>query len=618
MNLASALNAAQTAHRQGDFTQAKKQYLAILKNNDNNDATYGLATILFQQRQYLQAISLFKKLQAREPHAADIALNYALCLQAANKPSQAITVINNILGHVPNDISLIMPLAQIAFTLKSYALTIKLLTIFPQSSSEAQTLLANTYFKAEHWPQAQQLYFSLLNISPTNSLFWQNAAISSAKNRDYQQAITAFSRFIELTPERSKNHLKFADLYLLAKNTLKARKQLDIAIALCDISLSRYELEAKINRLENNYPQAIASANNAINIDSYNAIAWQIKAELGKEIKACISQLSYLHNDEIENNYQNQQNLYTLAKTYESEHRFSQAFDCFVKANNIQNHQLTEHGLTFNPQTHAKEYAELSKIYVKYASEANQSTRTAPSNIFIVGMPRSGTTLVDRLLSQDINIQSSGENEALAFAIEHKLKQEQKLAVPNWQDFFNKNANELLQTYQQRTSLRSNIIVDKMPHNFRYVGAIDAIFNNAKIIQMRRNPQDLALSIFSHAFALEHNYATDLSAIAHAIFQANKLMDFWAAEFPENVINVNYEELVTAPNEIGSALFEFCQLTWQKEYLNFFEKSVSSFTFSELQVRQAINTKKINFSAKYQERLSEFNDTYNRLAQAEK
>jgi tetratricopeptide (TPR) repeat protein len=617
MNLASALNTAQTTHSQGDLTLAKQQYLAIIHNHDNNDAIYGLATLCFQQQQYVEAISLFEKVQEREPHAADIALYYALCLKSVNKTKKALAVITSILVHIPNDIMLIMPFAQLTFSIKEFALTIKILTKYPMSDLKAKALLASAYLNSEQWLRAQQVYLELVKTAPSESVFFKNLALSSAKTRHYPQAIEAFIQVIKLTDSNSNNHLRFADLYLMAKETNKAREQLNIAIALDDMSLIRYELEIKICRLENNYSQAIVSANKAITIDNHNFMAWQAKAELAKELEACISALSYLHDEDNETTYQNQQNLYTLAKAYEGKANYALAFNSFIKANKMQQSQLASLGLAFNKNELANEYSALSKVFSGNTSKQSNNSCITPNNIFIVGMPRSGTTLVERLLSQDENVLSSGENEALAYIIEHNINQQKKLQV-NWSEFFNANKTDFAHEYKAATSLKSNIIIDKMPHNFRYVGAIIAIFNGAKIIQMRRNPQDLALSIFSQAFASEHNYASDLVAIAHAIFQANKLMDFWAEKFPEQVININYEALVQLPKDTASKLYNFCQLQWQEDHLNFYKKNVSSFTFSELQVRQAINTKKINFSNNYKQQLAEFTNAYNALVDANK
>jgi hypothetical protein len=91
-------------------------------------------------------------------------------------------------------------------------------------------------------------------------------------------------------------------------------------------------------------------------------------------------------------------------------------------------------------------------------------------------------------------------------------------------------------------------------------------------------------------------------------------MDFWAEKFPEHVININYEDLVTSPEKVGQSLFNFCNVEWKNEYLNFYQQNISSFTFSEIQVRQKINTKKVNFSDHYKERLTEFNQVYNKLS----
>ena len=132
---------------------------------------------------------------------------------------------------------------------------------------------------------------------------------------------------------------------------------------------------------------------------------------------------------------------------------------------------------------------------------------------------------------------------------------------------------------------------------------------------MRRSPEDLALSIYSHPFALHHNYAAELESIAHTIYYANKLMDYWANLYPDNVIDVNYEQLAKTPSTTSAEIYKFCNLQWHDDYLNFHQKAVSSFTFSELQVRKPINTSKINFSRHYDDQFKVFRETYRQLIQ---
>jgi hypothetical protein len=356
----------------------------------------------------------------------------------------------------------------------------------------------------------------------------------------------------------------------------------------------------------------LVAADQALKINPQNYIAWGAKQEIGHQYQETIHQLSPLLNDKADNNYENQQNLFILAKAYEKSELYPLAFQSFRKANALQVEIIKNNDLVYDFSQAAVNAQFLKQV----TSSIIKKSKSVPSNIFIVGMPRSGTTLMDRLLSQLPNVTSSGENEALAHFVENKINQQQDKNDYNWQRFFQQNAEVFKQSYLDKTALNAEIIVDKMPHNFRYVGAILAIFEQAKVIQMRRTPQDLALSIFSQPFAPHHNYAANLKTIAHAIFHANKLMDFWAKKFPNQVIDVNYNLLTNNPAKIASQTFEFCHLTWQDEYLNFHKTHVNSFTFSELQVRQPINTKKQNFARHYEKELAEFRNYYQELVQS--
>jgi len=120
-----------------------------------------------------------------------------------------------------------------------------------------------------------------------------------------------------------------------------------------------------------------------------------------------------------------------------------------------------------------------------------------------------------------------------------------------------------------------------------------SLFPNAKVIQMRRDPRDVCWSIFTRMFSESHNYACDFESLAHAYANARRLMDHWALLAPDRVMDVNYELLVANPVEIGQQITAFCGLPWSHDCLNFHKTVSSSFTFSELQVRETISDKRI-------------------------
>tara|TARA_R110000737_G_scaffold165786_1_gene193118 strand:+ start:2018 stop:3862 length:1845 start_codon:yes stop_codon:yes gene_type:complete len=611
MTLNTALKIAETAHQQGNFQQAEQAYLKLINDFNSNDATFGLATLYAHQKKYDRAITLFAKALTEEPLAIDITLNFSMCLAAAKSTEHALKLINDVKPRLPNDGYIINSFAHLALSLKQPALALDIASRYPSDNSQTKIIIAQAHMQSEHWSLAIKAWQSL-NTQPLNQADIQkNLSICFAKLREYDSAISAFELFLQQVVPASDNYLKFADLYILARDVKQARIQLDKAIALKNISLTRYEIEIRVCRFESDNNSALIAADKAITLNPYSYTAWGAKQEIGAQYQQVIEQLAHLLDDSIANNYENQQNLFILAKAYEKLAQYPLAFRSFNQANNLQAEIINNSNLAYDCLDAENHRQFLQQVFCS----APKPKQLIPANIFIVGMPRSGTTLMDRMLSQHPQIKSSGENEALALFIENKINAQKANKKVNWQAFFQSQRQEFSQAYLTKTALEADIIVDKMPHNFRYVGAILSIFQQVKIIQMRRTPLDLALSIFSQPFAPHHNYAANLKNIAHAIFQANKLMDFWRDNFPEQVIDVNYNQLTNTPINEANRIFQFCGLAWHDDYLNFHKKHVNSFTFSELQVRQPINTAKQNFARHYEKELAIFSDFYLQLSE---
>ena len=605
------LKKAETAHQQGNFEVAEQAYIKILDQYKNNDATYGLATLYSQNKQYERAIELFTIALAAEPFAIDITLNFSMCLRAANQAKQAIKLISNIKPHLPNDVYILNSFAHLALSLKQPALALEIASKQQADNSQTLFIAAQAHMQIENWSLAIAAWQKLCTSGLKQSEVQKNLSICFAKLRQYDKAIMAFKQYLNNAKPDSVNLLKFADLYILARDVTQARVQLDKAILLGDVSLTRYEIEIRVCRFENNNDVALIAADAALKLNPFSYVAWGAKQEIGKQHKQTAENLAHLIDEPATHDYETQQNLFILAKAYEKLERYSLAFRCFSKANELQEDVIRENNISYDYLHETKHINFLQQVYA--SPLLNHATLPA-KNIFIVGMPRSGTTLMDRILSQHPKTKSSGENEALALFVENKINAQKDNKAINWELFFQKNRQSFANSYVTKTALDAEIIIDKMPHNFRYVGAIVSIFEQVKVIQMRRTPEDLALSIFSQPFAPHHNYAANLKNIAHAIFHANKLMDFWRASFPNQVIDVDYNQLTTKPEKEANRIFDFCHLTWNDDYLNFHAKHVNSFTFSELQVRQPINTSKQNFSRHYENELSIFREFYSELS----
>ena len=246
----------------------------------------------------------------------------------------------------------------------------------------------------------------------------------------------------------------------------------------------------------------------------------------------------------------------------------------------------------------------------KISSEFDEPLKSSSGNdvtaspIFIVGMPRSGTTLVERILGCLDDVVVGGESEAVeVISTQHYWSLEQGRAVPprklqtdSWDSF----ANE----YWRRSTKTGCRLTDKMPHNFWHLGFVRSMFPAAPIIYMRRDPRDVCLSIYTRMFADGHRYACDLEWLGHYYSMSISMMEHWKAVYGDRILEVIYEDLVADPTEQTRDIAAFCDLQWDPACLEFHKQETASFTFSELQVREPINTKGIGAWRNYETQLS--------------
>lgn len=223
---------------------------------------------------------------------------------------------------------------------------------------------------------------------------------------------------------------------------------------------------------------------------------------------------------------------------------------------------------------------------------ASIDPRQAP--IFVLGMPRTGTTLVDRILSSHPDVESAGELQVMQIALKRLARTPGRHALdPETIDASRTlSPAELGHLYMDnaapyRKSTRR--FVDKLPLNFLYVGYLARALPEAKIVCLRRHPLDTVWSNYRHLFATGfsyYSYSYDLldTAAYHVMF--DELMSFWRQRFPGRVLEVRYETLVEDQESQTRRLLEHCGLSWDERCLNFHRNDAAVATPSKSQVRQ--------------------------------
>lgn len=214
--------------------------------------------------------------------------------------------------------------------------------------------------------------------------------------------------------------------------------------------------------------------------------------------------------------------------------------------------------------------------------------------VFIVGMPRTGTTLVEQILSSHPEIHGAGELPDIA-SISGTMQQHasKKSEYPECIKYLPENvfsgfANAYLR--RLRTFDHSAVrIIDKLPQNFLYLGLITMMFPQAKIIHCQRHPLDTCLSCFFQRFRRGHDYSYDLTDLGLFYREYERLMQHWSEVLPGMPYNLQYSDLVTRQEEISRELLDFVEMPWDDRCLNFHDNNRPVKTASNWQVRRPMN-----------------------------
>lgn len=540
-----ALDNALSLHRAGDLCAAADAYGELLElEPGNHDARYGLGTVYMQQGDLENAAALLHQVVKAAPDVPEYLFNYA-CVQKQ-------------LGH-----------------------DFAALDLFEQAS--------------QHEPGSRTI--------------WLAYAQALSKVRNYPAALRAHQHALGLGAGGAADFLSYADLLFMAKQPDEARKALKKARQLGSEDPRAFYIEARCARFSGDRDTERQLLKSAIEQHSSYGDAWQmlLDSTSDAELPGLTERCEQLANDESTPDRDSIVLLYAAGRARERLGDHDLAFAQFVKANGRQLADARARGKAYDKLRNERFVAQMCEYFDGQGACATQ-TPVAEQPVFIVGMPRSGTTLVESIVGGLDGVSAGGESEALEFVATRyynafglgQAKPVRELLARDW--------DELADNYWRVQTARKCRLTDKMPTNFRHVGLICRMFPSASIIYVRRDPRDVALSIYSRRFADGHAYATNLGSLAHYYWLSQQLMSHWQRLHPERIIDVEYEQLIAEPEAQTRSIAEFCALEWRPECLDFHQRRDASYTFSELQVREPLNAKGIGRWRNYSEALVPFID----------
>ena len=286
--------------------------------------------------------------------------------------------------------------------------------------------------------------------------------------------------------------------------------------------------------------------------------------------------------------------LFALGAAWEQKENYEAAFMAMSEANLIFSAQRPFRGDL---------YGDMIKSMCENVTEpATTSPLEGPTPIFIVGMPRSGTTLVEQILASHSQVEATDE---LPFLNRIGLDLEESGGYANAlatmdEERQKRLAGEYLARVEQYRREGLPYFIDKLPHNFLHVGLIKALFPQAKIINVIRDPLDNAIGVFKMYFSEGAEYSFSMEGIIYYWQGYITLMQHWDQLYPGAVKHLSYEELARDPNTRIQELLEYCGLPVEEQCFRFYESDRPVLTPSAGQVRSPITTKSIGSGLRYQ------------------
>ena len=265
---------------------------------------------------------------------------------------------------------------------------------------------------------------------------------------------------------------------------------------------------------------------------------------------------------------------FTFAILLQSNSNYFEAYSAFKIGNSKRQPHLDQ-----SPDTPVKSVRETIKMFRSAVAITTDCRKPKAQPLFIVGMPRSGTSLVEQILSTDENVTALGELEFFRQVLAEKKFEYSIGSVSSYQkDYLSKI-----------DPIETKYFTDKMPLNFMWIGYIVSAFPNVKIVHCLRDSRATCWSNFSQNFVSNGNaFAYDLSALVEFYNAYIEMMLLWKTKYPSNIFTVNYDRIVHEPKQILIRLCEFLEIEYTDRLLNFHKSKRIVRTASSEQVRQPL------------------------------
>ncbi len=496
------------------------------------------------------------------------------------------------------------------------------------------------------YAEAVKCFNNVLTLMPEDAATLNNIGLAKQRLGETVQAMAFYDRAVKANPQFATARLNLGKAHADLGNTAQARRQYEAGLRLASNIAELHGHYADLLRFSGEHERALDSYRAALRLDPGNLdinvnyagalVELSRREEAEQVLKAAIErhpksptpvlELAELAAADRENGPERARVLYQsavdlaadaggeterpqvahrLGRAYDKLGRYDEAFSCWSSAHRAWKEAYAAGGVGYDAERHAGNIDRTIAFFDGGPTPPAHAYGAETRPIFVVGMMRSGTSLLEQILSTHSAIAGAGELMTMPSIVDdlyaggrHWTEGLRRAGAEDLENF----ARRYLADIQGRYGDASHV-VDKLPDNFLNVGLIRTLFPSALIVHTRRNPMDTCLSIFMQKFSASIQFGHDLTQIAHYYRCYRRIMEFWHG-WDRSLIAVNYEALVADPRGTTIRVLERLDLDWEEDQDRFYETKRAVKTASALQVRQPIYKTAVERWRRYERHLT--------------
>jgi len=472
----------------------------------------------------------------------------------------------------------------------------------------ALNLMGSICMAQKAFNDAEAFLRKAVGLAPDFTVAWSVLSASLKEQGKFEEAVEALEKALSLDPGNAEGHSNLGTLLMAWGKEERALVSIESALAIKpslagallgkghvlktmgdqDNAIRAYRAAAKARPDLGEIYWSLANLK-TFRFDPDEVEIMQTQLDSGK-----LTDLSELHF------------LYSLGKHFEDRKDYPKAFEYYTQGGAAKRKSVRFDPVDFDYQTD-----KMIEVFThEFFEERASFGYSDPAPILIVGLPRSGSTLIEQILSSHSQVDGTAElSDLMKVGNQTGLNRFDKLKYPeSLVDMDADSIEDLGKEYIERTFHHRQgaaYFTDKMPNNFPHIGLLHLILPNAKVIDARRHPLDSCFGTFKQLFAKGQTFSYDLFELGQYYKCYIRLMEHWDNVLPGKVLRVQYEDNVADQENQARRMIEHCGLEWEDQVLRFYETERAVKTASSEQVRQPIYNKSVNSWKRYETELED-------------